>query len=395
MATGAHGRRTWQAALLYTSILGISLLHYVTPTTHTFMWLHPVYARAFYVPLLLIALFWGWRAGLAGALLTTLSYAPHVLHAWAGEHEEFMVSQLIEMAMFFVVTAIAGVLADHERRQRKKIEDTATALIEVNRQLQESFEQLRRAERLSALGELAAGLAHEIRNPLGSVEGALRIVSRPELPEATRQEFRDLAQGEVERLKELVSSFLDFARPAAAQPSPTSPVQLLQSVEHLVSETAGIARVTVHTEAQINVQEILVDPQQIKQVLLNLALNSIQAMPVGGNLMLRGSIDGGVVVFEVQDEGVGVPDEDMEKIFDPFFTTRADGTGLGLSIAHRIVTQHGGQIRARRNPGRGMTFAVNLPLQAAYDATEPPFVPSNIHLDNSPAPSDAPLPLVT
>jgi signal transduction histidine kinase len=394
MTIATHRRRTWQAALLYASIVGISLLHYVTPTTQSFMWLHPVYARAFYVPLLLIALFWGWRAGLAGALLATLSYAPHVLHAWAGEHEEFMVSQLIEMAMFFVVTAIAGVLADHERGQRKKIEDTATALTRVNRQLQESFEHLRRAERLSALGELAAGLAHEIRNPLGSVEGALRIVSRPELPEATRQEFRDLAQGEVERLKELVSSFLDFARPAAAQPSPTSPGQLLQSVEHLVSETAGIARVAVHTEAQIDVREILVDPQQIKQVLLNLAINSIQAMPGGGNLVLRAYIDRGVVVFEVQDEGVGVLDEEMEKIFDPFFTTRADGTGLGLSIAHRIVNQHGGQIRARRNPDRGMTFAVEIPLEASDDRTTAGFLPRTNHPNKSQAGSEAPVRLV-
>ena len=390
MTSAAHRRGTWQAALLYASIGGIALLHYLTPTAHAYMWLHPVYARAFYVPLLLIALFWGWRAGLAGALLATVSYAPHVLHAWSGEHEEFMVSQLIEMGMFFVVTAIAGVLADHEREQRKTIEDTATALTQVNRQLQESFEQLRRAERLSALGELAAGLAHEIRNPLGSVEGALQIVSRPELPETTRQEFRNLAQGEVERLKELVSNFLDFARPPAAQPSPTSPAQLLQSVEHLLSEAARTARVTVHSTAPIDVSEIVVDPQLIKQVLLNLALNSIQAMPGGGSLMLQASINREVVVFEVQDEGVGVAEENMEKIFDPFFTTRPDGTGLGLSIAHRIVTQHGGEIRARRNSGRGMTFAVELPLEPTYDR-----IPGTPHLSNSRAGSEAPVPLVS
>lgn len=395
MSSGLQRQRNWLAVLLYTSIGGISVLHYLTPTTHADMWLHPVYARAYYVPLLLIALFWGWRAGLAAACLATMSYAPHVLHAWSGEHEEYMVSQFIEMAVFFVVTGIAGVLADHEREQRKKIEDTATQLTRVNRQLQESFEHLRRAERLSALGELAAGLAHEIRNPLGSVEGALRIVSRPELPEATRQEFRNLAQGEVERLKELVSNFLDFARPRTAQPSPTSPAQLLQSVEHLVSETAGMARVTVRTEADADMQEIMVDPQQIKQVLLNLALNSIQAMPGGGCLMLRASIRQGVVTFEVEDEGVGVPAEDVERIFDPFFTTRPDGTGLGLSIAHRIVTQHGGQIRARRNPGRGMTLAVELPVEATDDQATAAFAARTAHLSDSPAQSRAPVPLVS
>jgi signal transduction histidine kinase len=330
------------------------------------MWLHPVYARAYYVPLLFIALFWGWRAGLAGAFVANILYAPHVLRAWAGEHEEYMVSQIIEMVMFFVVAGIAGFLADHERGQRREIEETATQLTKLNRQLQESFEQLRRSERLSALGELAAGLAHEIRNPLGSFEGALRIVSRPELSEGTRQEFRDLAQGEVERLKGLVSSFLDFARPPASRPSPTSPLQLLQSVERLISETASLARVTVRTEAEVTLPDVTLDSQQIKQVLLNLALNGIQAMPAGGSLVFRALLDRGAVVFEVQDAGVGVPEEDMERIFNPFFTTRASGTGLGLSISYRIVRQHGGQIRPRRNPERGMTFALEFPVEYAH-----------------------------
>lgn len=365
MKTESHLRDTWQAVLCYASIVGISVLHYATPTK--FMWVHPVYARAYYVPLLLLSLFWGWRAGLVGACLATALYAPHVFHAWSGEHEEFMVSQLIEMATFLVGTCTAGLLADHERRQRKKVEDTAARLAQTNQQLQELFEQLRRAERLSALGELAAGLAHEIRNPLGSFEGAVDIVSRPELPEGTRQEFRRMALSEVDRLKGLVSNFLDFARPSASRPTQTSPFELLQSVGRLVSETAGLAHVLIHTRVEADLPEIMLDSQQIKQVLLNLALNSIQAMPGGGNVVLRASTRGEIVVFEVEDEGIGVGEEDMERIFDPFFTTRPDGTGLGLSIASRIVTQHGGCIRARKNPNRGMTFAIELPLQPACD----------------------------
>lgn len=356
---------TCQTALCYASIVGVSVLHYVTPTK--FMWIHPVYAWAYYIPLLLLSLFWGWRAGLAGACLATILYAPHVIHAWSGEHEEFMVSQLIEMATFFVITCTAGILADHERGQRKKVEDTASRLAQTNRQLQELFEQLRRAERLSALGELAAGLAHEIRNPLGSFEGALRIVSRPELPEDTRQEFRHMALSEVDRLKGLVSNFLDFARPPTSRPSRTSPVALLQSVEHLVSETAGLAHVVIHTQAQVDLPEVMLDPQQIKQVLLNLVLNSIQAMPGGGRAILRASTRQEAVIFEVEDEGVGIREEDMERIFDPFFTTRPNGTGLGLSVASRIVSQHGGQIRARKNPTRGTTFTIEIPFEIAYD----------------------------
>jgi signal transduction histidine kinase len=330
------------------------------------MWLHPIYACAYYVPLLLLTLFWGWRTGLAGACLAAILYAPYVLHAWGGEHEEYMVAELIEIGKFFVVTIIAGVLVDHERRQKDKIQDTATQLVQANRKLQESFEQLRRADRLSALGELAAGLAHEIRNPLGSFEGALRIAFRPGLPDETREEFRNLAFGEVERLKDLVSNFLEFARPPALRASPTSPWQLLHSVEHLVSENAMTARVKVHTEAATDLPDVLIDSQQIKQVLLNLALNAIHAMPGGGCLVLRASHDHGTMLFEVVDEGVGISEESLGKIFDPFFTTKPDGTGLGLSVAYRIVMQHGGQIRARRNPERGMTFTIELPFDAMH-----------------------------
>lgn len=367
MKTELHLRKTWQAVLCYASIVGVSVLHYVTSTAHAHMWLHPIYACAYYVPLLLLALFWGWRAGLAGALVTTVLYAPHVVHAWSGEHEEYMVAEFIEMAKFFIVTGMAGYLADYERRQRRKVEETAARLAQTNQQLQELFEQLRRAERLSALGELAAGLAHEIRNPLGSFEGAVNIVSRPELPEDTRQEFRHMALSEVDRLKGLVSNFLDFARPPVSRPTQTSPFELLRAVERLVAETAGMAHIAIRTHVKADLPAIMIDSQQIKQVLLNLTLNSIQAMPGGGNVVLRASTHREMVVFEVEDEGNGVREEDMEKIFDPFFTTRPNGTGLGLSIASRIVTQHGGHIRARKNVNRGMTFAIELPQQTDGD----------------------------
>ncbi len=392
VAIGTRCARRCQIVLLFGSIVGISALHYLTPTSHADMWLHPIYACAYYVPLLLITLFWGWRTGLAGACLAAILYAPHVLHTWGGEHEEYMVAELIEIGKFFVVTVIAGVLADHERRQKDRIQDTATQLVQANRKLQESFEQLRWADRLSALGELAAGLAHEIRNPLGSFEGALRIAFRSGLPDETREEFRDLAFGEVERLKDLVSNFLEFAQPPAIRASPTSPLQLLHSVEHLVSENAMTARVMVHTEAPTDLPDVLIDSQQIKQVLLNLALNAVHAMPGGGSLVLRASHDDGTMLFEVVDEGVGIPEENLEKIFDPFFTTKSDGTGLGLSVAYRIVMQHGGQIQARRNPERGMTFAIELPFDAMQLATATQSVSDGIPRNSLPAQAESIVP---
>jgi len=353
-------RRDWQrAAALAAAIAAVALLHYNTPTTD--IWVHPLLQRAYYIPILLAALWFGWRGGLIAAILAGASYIPHIMMAWK-LHPEYRAAQYIEIGMFLVIAALTGILADHERAQRRKVEETATKLGEVYTQLQQSFEQLRRADRLSALGELSAGLAHEVRNPLGSIEGAVQILGRRDLAEETRQEFTEMASREVARLKGLLTHFLEFARPQAPRVVASDIGLLLQSVAKLASETARMAQVEIVVEAPAAVPSISVDPEQIRQVLLNLAINATQAMPTGGRITLRALRDGESVRIEVEDEGVGIPTEDLERVFDPFFTTRSNGTGLGLSIAYQIVSQHGGHIAARKNPERGMTFVVTLPI---------------------------------
>lgn len=335
------------------------MLHYQTSTSY--LWLHQLFQRGYYVPVLLAALWFGVRGGLVTAALAGFLYAPHILLAW-GSRPEYSATQYIEIGMFFVVGALTGVLADQEKGQRAKAQETLQKLSEVYQQLQNSFEQLRRADRLSALGELSAGLAHEIRNPLGSIEGALQILQRPELTEATRQEFGDVAQKEVNRLKDLVSNFLDFARPKAPSRKPTELAVLLDSVALLAAETAKMASIRIRIEPCKHLPAVSVDAEQMKQVLLNLVINAIQATPGGGEVVLKADRQTDSVSVWVQDEGVGIESENLERIFDPFFTTRAGGTGLGLSIAYQIVSQHGGHIAAQRNSDRGMTFTVTLPV---------------------------------
>lgn len=356
-----------QAVILTAAIGAVALLHYVTPTTH--VWIHPLLQRAYYIPILLAALRFGWRGGIASAALAAATYIPHIVMAWKSE-PEYTAAQYVEIVMFFLIAALTGILADHERAQRYKVEDTARKLAEVNAELQKSFERLRRADRLSALGELSAGLAHEIRNPLGSIEGAVQILGRPQLPEDTRQEFTDLASHEVVRLKGLLTNFLEFARPQAPRIMASEIGLLLDSVAMLASKTAAIANVVVSVISEEALPTISVDPEQIKQVLLNLVINAVQATPNGGKISLRANRDGDWVRVEVEDAGVGISPEDMERVFDPFFTTRSSGTGLGLSISYQIVSQHGGHIAIRRNPERGMTFSVTLPVfqTAAVDS---------------------------
>ena len=360
MKETSRGPRT-RAALLTLAIGTISLLHYYTPTTY--YWIHPLLQRAYYLPVMLMALWFGWRGGISAAALTTLFYIPHVTMAWQLQRE-YRATGYAEIGMFFIIGGLIGVLADSERAQRRKIEETAARLSETYEQLQASMEQLRRADRLSALGELSAGLAHEIRNPLGSLEGAVEILRRPELPAAARQEFAEMAGKEVVRLKGLLTHFLEFARPEAPQRTMIELQLLLESVRRLTSETARMAGIAIRIEA-LQPATALIDAERIKQVLLNLVLNAIQAMPSGGEIVLRLLRTEAEVLLEVADQGVGIPEENLERIFDPFFTTRADGTGLGLSIAYQIIHRHGGELSFRNNSGRGATFRVRLPVSQA------------------------------
>jgi two-component system, NtrC family, sensor histidine kinase HydH len=342
------------------SIILISALHYHVGITH--IWLHPLLLRAYYIPVLLAGMWYGWRGGLLAAGLAALLYVPLVIWTWRAS--AYAASQYAEVGMFFVIGGLAGALFDVERGHRAKIEETARKLSEVYAQLQSSFEQLRRADRLTALGELSAGLAHEIRNPLGSIEGALQILRRPNLTEESKQEFGKMAAEEIGRLKGLLTHFLQFARPPAPQRSLAEMGELLDAVRRLADETAKMTGARVSVELGPGLPAISIDPDQIKQVLLNLVLNAIQATPHGGEVVLRAGLQDGNVKLEVQDEGVGIAEQDLQKIFDPFFTTRQGGTGLGLSIAHQIVVQHGGRIEVKRNATRGMTFCAILPVQS-------------------------------
>lgn len=345
--------------VLVAAIVLISFLHHQTRTAH--IWIHLILQRSYYIPILVAALWFGWRGGVLAAAAVALAYTPYVLATWA-KNPAFAASAYGEVIMFFAIGALTGVLADIEKRERKKVTQTAQKLAELNVQLQSSFDQLRRADRLSALGELSAGIAHEVRNPLGSIEGAIQILGRTNLLEETRKEFSGLAETELNRLKAVVTNFLEFARPQRPQRRAVEPGSLLESVARLTSETAKMAEVSIRIDSPEETSAVMLDPEQIKQVILNLVINAIQATPPRGQVTLRAGTKDSWLVLNVKDEGKGIPEENLEKIFDPFFTTRADGTGLGLSIAYSIISQHGGKIEVTRNEGKGMTFAVYLPL---------------------------------
>jgi two-component system sensor histidine kinase HydH len=335
------------------AILTASALHYVTPHSH--LLLHNLFQKLYYLPIIYAALAFGWRGGLLAAVASTICYIPHIL-SW--RHQPiYAMSQYAELILFFLVGYAAGLLADQGRKQRQQLEA-------ATRQLQDSFEQVKRADRLSAVGQLAASLAHEIRNPLGSIEGAANIIRSPGTPDEIREGSLNIIQKECQRLNRLLTNLLDFARPRQPEYQSVDLPRLIDSVFALVGVNAQLQHVTLSKTVLSAPASLESDPEQLKQVLLNLIMNAIQAMRDGGQIEVTVDTHDGAGVISVKDEGIGIAEQHLDRVFDPFFTTKDTGTGLGLSVAHQVITQQGGLIKAERNPDRGMTFSISLPLHA-------------------------------
>lgn len=333
--------------------------HYLTPPQ--FLLWHGIFQRLYYLPVVFAAIAYGWKGGLAAAMVSGVFYIPHIVMTWSDMHH-YAMGQYAEILMFLAVGAVTGVLADRERRRRVELQRTADQLSRVYRELQSTFEQVKRADRLSAIGQLVAGLAHEIRNPLASIDGAAEVLQAGAEAEVKSETLRIIRQ-ECARLNRLLTSLLDFARPRRPEWREVSVREVLGSVVDLVSHSAKTG-IRFEPNVPENLPTLVCDREQLAQVIMNLAINAAQAMPQGGTVKLTARENQGGVLIEVSDEGVGVPPEHFDRIFDPFFTTKETGTGLGLSVAHQIVSQHGGTVSAKRNPGRGMTFAVFFPQTA-------------------------------
>jgi len=218
------------------------------------------------------------------------------------------------------------------------------------------------AERLAALGRLGAALAHEINNPLQGIQSNLELVTGFDLPPEERQERLALMRRELERLTDLTARLLRLARPAADTRYAVSVSQLVQRALALVGSQLHKARIQVTTELPADGPMIFAAADQIVQVLLNLFLNAIEAMPDGGHLHVTSRAEGDMVALTLTNDGPPIPPEHLGHLFEPFFTTKPGGTGLGLSLSHSIVEQHGGTIYVNNlESGRGVAFTITLP----------------------------------
>jgi signal transduction histidine kinase len=339
-------------------VLLIAFAEYFTPPTMVH-WQY-ILQRAYYIPIAGAGLILGWRAGLLTALLAGACFS------WLSSSfpaSSDLLDRLLEALIFCMVGILTGALSDRERLRRRELQDANTRLEAAHQEMQNNFERMKRADRLSALGHLSAGLAHEIRNPLASIAGAASIIQTEPENARQRSEFLAIIQIECRRLNNLVMHFLDFARPRPPDFGLTDLRYVLDSVSSLASHGTRNDEIQIRIEVPTDLPAIECDPEQLKQVLLNLVINAMQAMPQGGEVAVSAARMGDRMEIRVRDHGSGIAPEHLDHIFDPFFTLKETGTGLGLPVAHGILSQHGGSLQVQESSPAGTVFLVILPIK--------------------------------
>jgi signal transduction histidine kinase len=351
-----------KAVLVGTLVVLLAIFTWAVPPRYVV--LHNILHHLNILPFMLAGLFFGWRGAARTVLLATLLFLPSIYRHWFRAPLDAK-DQVVELSTFGAAGIIAGLLADRERMQRRRVETTKRELEHVYTELRQNIDQLRKSERLSAAGQLSASLAHEIRNPLASISGAAGILARGQASAEARAECLEILTKESQRLNKLLTNFLDFARPRLPRMQWMEPAEMVASVAALAQHAASRQNVTLEVLHDTALPPVECDPEQIKQLLLNLVLNAIQATEGEGSVTLSSFVHDGNLCIEVRDQGKGISPEVRARIFEPFFTTRENGTGLGLAIAANIAGQHGGTLTCAPNVVHGAIFRVELPIASA------------------------------
>jgi two-component system, NtrC family, sensor histidine kinase HydH len=350
----------WKATYIAGLILLLAITTWFTPPRA--IELHNILHHLNFLPFMIAGMIFGWRGALWALLFALLVQAPSIVRHWTWWPMDAQ-DQLVELSIFGAAGVIAGFLADRERVQRRRVEATKVELEQVYTELRQKIDQMKKAERLSAVGQLAASLAHEIRNPLASISGAAGILKRGHATTANTDECLGILEKESQRLNKLLTNFLDFARPRLPRYQQVDLGNLIESVASIARHSAILHDVELVVDHKARLQSIECDAEQLKQVLLNLIINAVQATQGRGTVWVRSIDRQDRLCIEICDKGSGVTPDEHEKMFDPFFTTKESGTGLGLAIATNIVEQHGGSLTGSNNPDRGMTFRLELPVK--------------------------------
>ena len=328
-------------------------------------------SSSFYLVLLLPVITGATHFGLLGtAIISLIACGEYLSFLVFLREDQYIPSQgaleLVLRALFLpVVGYLTHELAAASRVETLKAQAAAEELAAANRSLKEAQAQVRRADRLAALGQLTAGLAHELRNPLGTMKTSAELLARKVAQEnEIVREMAGFIASEVDRTNSLIARFLDFARP---QPLKLKTGDLASMLDTAIGrfereQKSGKTSVTIFKNYSPDVPPVAFDAELMERVVANLLLNAAQASPPGGVVTVKTRVDDSAAEIVVIDRGSGIDPKNLENIFNPFFTTKTDGMGFGLAIISKIVDEHGGHIAVESTPGEGSVFRIQLPL---------------------------------
>ncbi len=341
-------------AAIVTATCAISVLHYGTNVDA--IWLHEIFKRLYYVPIVIAAVAYGARGGLATSVLASLLFLPHIIIDWRG-WPVFAAERYGELILFNVVAGLTGVLADRLRAERNRYRQAVLQLQEAYCQMQARTEERLRVDRLVTVGHIASGIAHEIRNPLGGLLGCIEILESDFPRSHSKREFFAIARKEMRRLNAVVTDFLEFAEPPPPSSRTINLGEVIQSALRLARPTLLDRAVTIDIEKPAAALFVAADAEQVQRAVLNLILavtSELQSTRVRVNVVQTARtattairIQGAETLFAADD------------VFDPF-PRSGRGYGLALAAAHRLVENQRGTLRGERIAG-ALEFMMELP----------------------------------
>jgi signal transduction histidine kinase len=329
-------------AVIAVSTIIVTYFHYGIAGHHKVIHLSHYYA--FYLIVIYAAYRFNIRGGLAVSVILTILYSPAAyLHLLRLDFSHYIVPSMVEVSMVYAVALVAGYFSVKLKNEKKKVEQVSGEMLEMERQIAHD-------DRLRVLGQLSAGIAHEIRNPLAAIKSGISIIKSGK----GTDQVTDILAAEIDNLNSFVNRFLTYARLGTGAKEPVSFSLFMQELSELIKLAAAGEKV----QMKINYDKddnslIYIDKNTIKQALLNITINAIEAVRSlpSPKVELCGQTAGDDVFFTVTDNGKGIPDNVIERIFEPFFTTKDDGTGLGLALAAKTASEHGGFVEAQNSDG--------------------------------------------
>ncbi|MCF6092776.1 ATP-binding protein [Microaerobacter geothermalis] len=307
--------------------------------------------RFYVVPVILAAIVFRIRGGIIVSVIATLLI---LLQAMLGWHIPHFSNTIIEIVLFYMVSLLVGHMMNQFERNQLK-----------NHQMEQTLE---RSERLSSLGTLVAGIAHEIRNPLAIIQITTETLEEKIDPADELKQYTSVLKEEINRLNKVLHEFLDFTQPKDLSFSSTSVHQTLEKVLRLSNKYLKEHHIYLHTNFQAKYEVISSAPDRLKQIFLNLIINAVEAMPTGGDLYITTESNADDISIHIKDTGIGMSPDTMKRAFEPFYTTKETGTGLGLSIVSQIISLHQGHIHIQSERNKGTMISLRFPL--LYDKKE-------------------------